>query len=92
MEIMFEAFGVLGIICLLGAFYINNKKRKIARRTKVYNGLNFVGAIILGIYAYLTGAWIFALLNLIWALIALRFLLILASEERGHADLDLMLK
>jgi hypothetical protein len=73
MSFLLDAFGAVGFILLLVAFFLNLSK-KIIRNTFIYNGLNFVGSAILLYYAYQIGSMFFVVLEAVWAIISLAFL------------------
>lgn len=73
MNLLFEAIGVLGLVILLTAFLINVKKRT-RHRIMLYNTMQFFGAALLCIYAYINGITLFVLLQAIWAVVALFFI------------------
>ncbi len=88
-----DVIGIVGLLLLLLGFYLNNfKKKKIVRRTKIYNGLNFIGSLMMAYYAFMVGATVFVVLEVIWALLALYFLYQISQEEEGHASVHEMLK
>lgn len=65
--------GILGMLCILIAFILEDF-RKVHKGGKIYNLLNFFGAILLTIYAFNNNAIVFIILNIFWALIAIYFL------------------
>jgi len=73
MSLFLDLLGTFGFILLLTAFFLNLSK-KIVRNTFVYNGLNFVGSLILMYYAYANNIMFFVILEAVWALISLAFL------------------
>lgn len=73
MSFVLDLFGGLGFVLLLIAFFMNLSK-KIVRNTFVYNGLNFIGSLILLYYAYQIGSMLFVILEAVWAIISLVFL------------------
>jgi O-antigen ligase len=80
MDFLLEGFGVLGLLLLLAAFILNAKKHT-KRRTLMYNGLNFLGSMVMGIYAIAKDSTAFILLEFIWAIIALYFLFSILHER-----------
>jgi len=93
MDLLVQAIGVIGVTFLISAFYLNNfKRRKIRRKTKIYNGLNFFGSLLLVIYSFYLGSMLFVVFNTIWALTAAYFLYQISSEEAGHKDITQILK
>ena len=80
MSLFWDLFGVLGLVVLLIGFVITtHRQTKMGKLT--YDALNFVGAIILCIYAIVSGATIFIALEAIWAIIAIYFVYKLLSEN-----------
>ncbi|MFA5930993.1 MAG: hypothetical protein WC821_01640 [archaeon] len=80
MDFLLEGFGVLGLVILLIAFVLNAKKHT-KRRTILFNGLNFIGSVIMGLYAVAKDSTAFIFLEFIWAIIALYFLFSILSEK-----------
>ena len=66
--------GWIGMICLLISYYLISKG-KVKGRSKVYHGLNLVGSVGLTIDAFSGGVWSIVVLNIIWAIIAVKSLL-----------------
>jgi len=73
MDLFFEIVGVLGLVILLSAFIINTWKHT-RKKVLLYNSMQFVGAGLLCIYAYVNSIWLFVALQAIWAVIALFFI------------------
>ncbi len=93
MDLIIEAIGITGLVLMLSAFYLNNfKKKKVRRKTKTYNLINFLGASLLGIYSFLNGMHLFTILNLTWAIVALWFLLTIISQEQEHQNFNEILR
>lgn len=93
MVFIVDVIGTVGLLLLLIGFYVNNfKKKKVARRTKIYNGLNFIGSIMMAYYAFAVGATVFVILEIVWALLAAYFLYQIMGEESEHASVHEMLK
>jgi len=67
--------GIIGMLMILFAF-IMNQFRKWNSETFYFDLLNFVGASMLGVYAFLIGSWPFLILQLVWAIISLKDLII----------------
>ena len=80
MDFLLEGFGVFGLLLLLAAFVLNAKKHT-KRRSLMYNGLNFLGSMIMGVYAIAKDSTAFILLEFIWAIIALYFLFSILHER-----------
>jgi len=66
--------GVLGLLILLAGFFIEHMGN-VRRKGVYFNGANVIGSILLGIYAYNIGSMLFVVLQGIWALFALYFLM-----------------
>ena len=65
--------GTIGLIILLIAFIIENSKLK--KRKFYFNIMNLVGSTILGVYAILTWNIIFIILEFLWAIASLVYLI-----------------
>ncbi len=63
--------GILGAGLILLAFVLN-EFNIINKDNLSYDMLNFIGALILVIYAYLIESYPFMVLNLIWMLVSFR--------------------
>jgi len=74
------AMGIIGLFLLLLAFVLNLLK-KINQNSKIYNLINFVGAGLLTYYSYTLNNAIFFILELIWAVFALYFLIKLIIKK-----------
>ena len=64
-------FGILGAALILLAFILNEFD-VINKDMLSYSLLNFLGALILVIYAYLIESYPFMILNLVWLLVAFK--------------------
>jgi uncharacterized membrane protein YdcZ (DUF606 family) len=73
--------GIAGMLLILFAF-IMNQLRKWNSDTFYFDLLNFVGASLLGIYALLIGSWPFLVLQLVWAIISLKDLVIKKAPNK----------
>ena len=73
-NILIDLIGWLGASLILVAYYLISSK-KTSSDSKAYQMLNLIGAIALIINTYAKGAIPPAVLNLIWAIIALKSLL-----------------
>jgi hypothetical protein len=60
----------IGVIILLIAFVLNMLK-KLSAQSRIYTGLNFIGAGICGFSSYLISFYPFVVLEGIWATFAL---------------------
>ena len=69
---MIEPFymGVIGLFLLLISFLLNLFKN-FSPESKIYLLLNIFGAGFLTYYAYISNAFIFLILNALWALISI---------------------
>lgn len=72
--------GIIGLFLLLLAFVLNLLK-KINQNSKIYNLINFVGASLLTYYSYTLNNAIFFILELVWAVFALYFLIKLIIKK-----------
>ena len=63
--------GVVGAGVILIAFVLNETK-KLSSESIVYDGANFLGGVLLSIYAYQLQSYPFLVLNIIWLLVSLR--------------------
>ncbi len=66
-----NAIGIVGTTLLLLCF-VANQFGFMGRDSLLYDGGNFFGALLLAIYAYDNGSWIFVVIMLAWAGISLR--------------------
>lgn len=66
--------GMLGITCVVSALFMNWIK-KIKRFSIEFNGLNFIGSILLAYYSLNAQDYIFLTLSIIWIVIASHFLI-----------------
>ncbi|MCO5936754.1 hypothetical protein NAF17_14515 [Mucilaginibacter sp. RB4R14] len=60
----------IGVIILLVAFLLNMFKQ-ISAQTRLYTGMNFIGAGMCGLSSYMIGFYPFVVLEGIWAAFAL---------------------
>jgi hypothetical protein len=60
----------IGVIILLIAFVLNMLK-KVSAQSRLYSGMNFLGAGLCGFSSYLISFYPFVVLESIWALFAL---------------------
>lgn len=68
------AMGALGLFLLLAAYALSLFK-KITPESLQYQSLNFLGCVLLVAYAIKIDSLIFTLLNTVWGLIALGFII-----------------
>lgn len=69
-QVFFNMVGSVGLIMILAAFALL-QFRKISDDDLLYNLLNIIGAIFVGVYVWSFEAWISVVLNLVWAGIGL---------------------
>jgi hypothetical protein len=62
--------GVLGMLCILLAFALEEFARHTRSESIAYNMLNLVGSALLAGYAWPARLWPFIILNLIWFAVA----------------------
>ena len=67
--------GSAGALILLLVFFLN-ESHKISQDSLSYDLLNFIGAVLLASYAFILKSTPFLFLNSIWALVALRDIVI----------------
>lgn len=79
---MIHAVGTLGLLMLLGAYFLISTGRLSAASPR-YQGMNLVGAIALLVYSYVLGAWASVALNVIWGGIAVAALARLTRRRAG---------
>ncbi len=58
--------GIIGVLCILVAFVLDEFYKKINSETVTYNVLNIVGSGLLIYYAYVLESWPFVVLNAAW--------------------------
>jgi hypothetical protein len=69
-----DALGWIGTLCVLCA-YAANAWGFVGSQEKLYQGLNFVGAVCLGINVYAQSAWPALTLQVVWGAVAITPLL-----------------
>lgn len=62
-----QIFGIAGAAMVLTAFFLTNYPGYNNDKTKLDETLNFLGSFMLMGNAYMTGAWPFLVLNIVWA-------------------------
>lgn len=62
--------GVIGLACILLAFYLEEFTPHTRHESLLYNDLNLIGSLLLLVYALTTRTWPFVVLNAIWAVFA----------------------
>ncbi len=82
-----HALGTVGAALLLVAYWLVSKNR-IQGESRLYQGLNVVGSVILAVYAALLQAWSSMALNIVWTFIGLAMLRAIgkAKGERQKAE------
>lgn len=76
---MITVVGILGLVMILAAF-ASNEFGLLERKSYPYNGLNLVGSVMLGAYAYALSNAVFVALEVIWAAISIYFIIKLARN------------
>ncbi len=74
-------FGTVGLVFLISGFTLVDSGR-LKLKSASYNLLNILGALFLAVYAWDLQAYIFVLLELFWATIALFELLLIINKKR----------
>ncbi len=74
MEIIIEMAGWVGMFMVVLAYYLDSNK-KIDSGSKIYQTLNLLGAIGVGINVFHQQAWPALILQIVWAMIAIISLL-----------------
>ena len=73
--------GVCGATIILIAFILN-ELNKLSSNDFIYDFLNFVGSLLLVIYAYLLWSIPFFVLNMVWCLVSFRDILSKKNERK----------
>ena len=63
--------GTVGALIILISFILNEIHR-LDSESFIYDFLNFIGAGLLALYAYILSSIPFLILNIVWAIVALR--------------------
>ena len=79
--------GILGMLCVLTAFVLDEFVRRFNRDTFGYNALNFFGAGLLAYYGYTLRGWPFVTLNVIWCVVAGVKLVGIIRKKKGNKRL-----
>ena len=58
--------GIVGVVCILVAFLLDEFYQKFNAETASYNLLNIFGSGLLMYYAYTLESWPFVALNAVW--------------------------
>ncbi len=64
------AIGIIGMLCILVAFVLDEFSERWHEDTLRYNLLNLLGSGLLVYYAYTLVSWPFIILNLAWFAVA----------------------
>ena len=72
--IWIEVLVTIGLVFLLAAFYLEHKKG-MNKKHILFNLLNLIGSAILCIYAIYLNSRIFMVLEFVWAIAALYYLI-----------------
>lgn len=67
---MSVAAGIVGVVCILIAFLLDEFYQKFNSETASYNLINILGAGLLIYYAYALKSWPFVALNAVWLIAA----------------------
>ncbi len=78
--ILEEGFGALGMLMILGAFWLVSTQR-VSAQSWQYQLLNVAGSAVLAVYSVLLEAWASLALNVVWGLIALNALREIAQRR-----------
>ena len=71
---LINGIGILGLVFLLIGFYLE-ETGKAGKKHVYYNLLNLSGSVLLLLYAWYFKALIFVVLNIIWSIIAVYYLI-----------------
>jgi type II secretory pathway pseudopilin PulG len=74
--------GIVGMLCILAAFFLEEFTRHTRKESLEYNFLNLAGAALLAYYAWALRSWPFLILNVVWFLVALFTTAKLVSKRR----------
>lgn len=72
--------GIVGVICILVAFLLDEFYKKVNSETVPYNILNIMGSGLLMYYAYALQSWPFVALNAVWLIAAVVKLVKISKE------------
>lgn len=62
--------GLVGMLCILVAFVLDEFWKRFNQETIQYNLLNIIGAGMLVYYGYVSYVWPFVILNFVWCVAA----------------------
>lgn len=74
---MTTLIGMAGMLCILGAFFLEEFAQHTRDESLWYNIINLVGALLLIWYSVLLASVPFLVLNVVWAVVAIVKLLML---------------
>jgi hypothetical protein len=74
--------GVAGVVLILVAFILDEFFENFNQDTLQYNFMNIVGAGLLAYYAYVLESWPFAVLNVVWAGVAIIKLIRIGQKRK----------
>jgi len=69
-DFLIEAFGWIGTALVVLAYFLLTYKR-LDRESKIYHGMNLVGAFFVGINAVVNQAYPSTALNVVWVVVAI---------------------
>ena len=75
MSIFYLVLGIVGMLLILVGF-IQEQRGKLKRTNTAYDAINFIGGLLLVIYAVSGRAWPFVILNGVWTLYSFRDLIL----------------
>ncbi len=71
---IYEFIGITGAALVLVGF-VMEQTHKWKDTSFVYDGVNFLGGVLLTVYAFAIGSYPFLVINVVWSLVSLRDLL-----------------
>ena len=69
LSLIYNILGIAGLISILAAFFLLQMK-KISDDDNIYNILNIIGGIFIGVYSFSYRAYFSVILNLVWSIVA----------------------
>jgi lipid-A-disaccharide synthase-like uncharacterized protein len=92
---MIEAFGtdliigIIGMLCILIAFVVDEFYRKFNPENLGYDALNLFGSGLLIYYAIILGSWPFIILNAVWCIAsAIKIIELLKRRKRRKMEFN----
>ena len=76
--------GIIGMLCILIAFILDEFSKDWRQNTIRYNALNVVGSALLLYYGWSLSAWPFVVLNAVWCTVAIVKLVELLVSKPHH--------